>query len=127
MTKRESTLNRNRRNKTGGLWPPVSYLCSNRSELNARAQLQDARRIGAADLPEGGAVGVGIRVEELGMVEQVEGLDAELKSYPFTIERRALGQSHVHIGAARTTQYIAGRSAVWRSGVGVVERIGIEE
>jgi hypothetical protein len=73
---------------------PIKPCVSVRLEPDVSTQLEDACGIRADDLSKRGAdvLGIGVKVLEFGVVEEVEGIDAEFERDAFAIERRGFCQ-----------------------------------
>jgi hypothetical protein len=67
---------------------PLADQSESRLEGEPHRELQDARIVSAADLPEGAAGHCQVRVFELGNVENIERLEAEFHHRAFLDQRR---------------------------------------
>ncbi len=85
---------------------PLTVAAAQQLEREPSSQLQDSGIVSIGDLTEGAAVDVRVRVLELRMVEEVEGIDAQLQVHAFG-DLRGLRQCHVQISLVRASEVVA--------------------
>src|SRR5262249_29800056 len=99
--------------------------CKARLETDVSRQLQDSRIVCADRLSQPAAGKVPAQRAELGVVEEIESVQAELELHPFAEEWSLLRQCQVHVGASWTAQQVPGRRSI--TGSGSRKRVGIVE
>ena len=73
-------------------------------EPDPQSQLQNARIISAGDLPKRDVIGIGGRILELRVIEQIKGLRTEFGRDPLSIDWCGLCQSECEVCSAWPAQ-----------------------
>src|SRR5258708_6415523 len=93
--------------KAGHHTRPRGLRCT--SERNSYTKLNHTRIVSRSHLSESAAGKVGVRLLELGVIEEVEEFSAQLQCDTI-VDGRRFGQRHVDIGAARSAQNVPARA-----------------
>src|SRR5579862_3517173 len=95
-----------------GRLPTISWECEVSSELVPESKLDNPRVGGGLHLSEGFVYEVTVRLAEVGPVQRIEELGAELQPAESLVNAEALHQRQIGIECAWTTEEVASSIAI---------------